>query len=856
MLSRYTDRYSLIDDLEIEYGSLVDERNRFYATIWYFMHIIRVAPTLLYLGIYWRLSMFKNYFKIAFRNMRKNKTYSLINIGGLAIGMAASLIIILFVMTELSFDKFHEKADRIYRIGNQIGPTVDTRGAFTPPPLAFALKNDFPEIIEVTRINLWKRNRLVRYRDQQYIETDIIHADSTVFNIFTFQWMAGNPKNALVQPDQVVITDRMAAKYFGNEEPVGKILEFEDRDVMVCGVVKAFPENSHFQFDFIRPMVALNSHDDLTWMSHCYFTYLLLPEEYPPEQLENKFPDFILRHYGPVFLQETGVDYQEYLKVDNNYYGYWLQPLLDIHLNNDIYYLTDARGSRQTVLIFSTIALFILIIACINFINLSTARSEKRAREVGIRKVLGTNRGPLFIQFFSESIMMCGIALIIALCMIYTALPSFNMYLNRDLGFYLVENPIILGLFLGFAILVGVGAGMYPALYLTSFQPVRVLKGRIFRSRKGLRVRNGLVVFQFLISILLIIGTLVIDHQLRYVHHSELGFEQDQIVVVNRCRELGEQKPAFKQGLLQNPDILVVSNTNSAPGRHFEPNSYVLNGRPTTEDYLFWTMFADYEYVKLLDLELLYGRYFSQTPAGDEIAVVINETAVKEHRLENPIGQMISMFNRKGRVIGVVKDFHFQSLHHQIGPMMIAQLQGFWGENFCIKVRPDNIRHTIDTIRDQWHAFTGGKPFQYSFLNQEFQQLYEADQKTGTLLLIFSCMAILIACLGIFGLAAATSEQRTKEVGIRKVVGASVKQILFLLVSDVVKWVCIAFIVGTPVAYYIMGKWLQNFAYRTSLSWWIFALTGAGTMIIAFLTVSWQTICTARANPVDTLRYE
>ena len=788
--------------------------------------------------------------------MTRQKLYTGINIGGLAIGIAASLIIILFVMNELSFDRFHENADRIYRIGNQVGSAADNRGAFTPPPLASALKNDFPEVMEATRLNLWKRERLVRYKEKQYIENDIIHADSTVFNLFTFNWIAGTPRNALVQPHQVVITEEMAEKYFGDEEPVGRILEFEDQDVIICGVVEAFPKNSHFQFDFIVSLVSLDSHDDQTWMSNCFFTYLLLPHGYSPEHLEAKLPDFILKHYGPIFLQETGVDYGEYLRDENNHYGYWLQPLLDIHLNNNIFYLTESRGSRQTIMIFSTIALFILMIACINFINLSTARSEKRAREVGIRKVLGTNRRRLFIQFFSESIMMCGAALIFALCIFFMALPIFNSYLNRDLGLHLLENPNILGLFFGFTMMVGLGAGLYPAFYLTSFQPVTVLKGHISKSRYGLRIRNGLVVFQFLISILLIIGTLVIHRQLSYLRHSDLGFNNEQILVVNRCRDLGKQKAAFKQALLQDPDILVVSNTNSVPGRHFEPNGYALDGRPNTEHYVFWTMFADYEYAELLDLEIIEGRYFSETTAGDDIAVVINETAVKEHRLENPIGQTLSMYNRKGRVIGVVKDFHFQSLHHQIEPMMLAKLDGYGGDNFCVKVRNNNIHRSIDSIRRQWSALTAGSPFQFSFLNQEFQDLYEADQKTGFLLLIFSCMAILVACLGILGLAANTSEQRTKEVGIRKVVGASVPQILFLFTGDVLKWVCIAFIMAIPLAYVIMSAWLQNFAYRTSLTWWIFALTGAGTLIIALFTVCLQTIRTAHANPVEALRYE
>lgn len=854
--SRNTDRYSIIDDMEMEYRDLIARRGRRFATIWYIFHVLHIMPELLVLGIYWRISMWKNFLIIAFRNLKNSKTYSMINIGGLAIGLAASLIIILFVMDEMNFDRFHEKAERIYRVGPQFGLSVDDRAAFTPPPLASALRNDFPEIQEVTRLLLWKSNDLVRYQENQYVETHIIYADSSVFNIFTFNWIAGNPKTALTRPNQVVITDKMAAKYFGQEEPLGEILQIEDEDVMVTGVVESCPKHSHFQFDFILSMVTRDLHDDIAWMSHCLSTYVLLPEGYPPEQLQAKFPDFIVAHYGPIFFKETGVDYREHMMDEKNYYTYWLQPLLDIHLNGDIYYLTDTRGDMKTVMIFSTIALFIMIIACMNYVNLSTARSEKRAREVGIRKVMGTKRGQLLIQFFSESIMMCILALCVALFIVYLVIPYFNMYLNRELEVHLIENPMLLVLFLGFAIMVGIGAGLYPALILTAFQPITAFKGRISRNRGGLRLRNGLVVFQFLISMLLMIGTVVIKKQLRYVHHAELGFNEQGILVLNRCWDLGDQKSTFKQSLLQNPDILVVANTNSAPGRHYEPNSYVLNGRANTEEFFFWTMFADYEFAKLLDLEILEGRFFSEMTPTDEIAIVINETAVREHHLENPIGQQITVDNKTARVIGVVKDFHFQSMHHQIGPMMIAQLDGYWGGNFCIKLRLNNIDQTIDYIRDQWTTFTGGSPFQFSFLNDEFMELYESDQKSGTLLFIFSGMAILIACLGIFGLAASTTEKRTKEVGVRKVVGASDMQILILLIGDVVKYVGISFVITIPMAIYLMNQWLQNFAYRTAISWWIFLLTGAGTMLIALLTVIWQTIRTARANPVEALRYE
>lgn len=807
--------------------------------------------------------MFKNYFKIAFRNIIKHKGYSFINISGLALGMACTILILLWVKDELNFDKYHEKADQIYRVGSQYRPTVDSRGAYTAPPMARAFLNDFPEVLQVVRLNLWQRNRLVNYKDKNFTEKGIILADASIFDVFTIPFIRGNPKTALTKPKTFVITQAIAKKYFGNEDPVGKVLTIDNNEeYLVTGVVENCPHNSHFYFDFIASLVTSESSSSDRWMSHCYFTYIVLQEGYPPSRLEAKFPDFIKRHYGPQFQKETGISIEEYFKDENKYYGYWLQPLSDIHLNADIHDNLKTKGDITYVYIFSIIALFILLIACINFMNLSTARAANRSKEIGLRKVLGSLKTQLVHQFLGESILLSFIALIIAVIIVEAVLPIFNSLSVRHLGLNLFSNFYILPGLLGATMLVGILAGIYPAFFLSAFRTVSVLKGKLSKSKKSSWLRSGLVIFQFSISIIILISTFVIYNQLKYLRDVKLGFDKEQVLVIHRAYALGKQREAFKQELLQNSDILTISNTNSLPGRHFDPNGHRLEGDPGYKEYTLHTMYGDYDFAKLLNLEMAGGRYFSKNIASDASAVVINETAVRELSLTDPIGKRFHKEFGGAKpgefvtIIGVLKDYHFFSLHHKILPMVIRNLNESMGSYTSIRIDPGKTRESLNLIEDTWKKFTGGQPFEYSFLDEDFYNLYKKEQKTGQILLVFSILAIFIACLGLFGLISFTVEQRTREIGIRKVLGASVSGITALLSKETTKWVLFANIIAWPAAYFAMDKWLQNFAYRINIGIETFILSGSLALIIALLTVSYQSVKASAANPVDALKYE
>ncbi len=809
--------------------------------------------------------MIKNYLKIAFRNIARYKSYSFINIIGLAVGMVCIIFIFLWIQDELSCDTHHRNAERIYRVGTQFGPTVDSRGAYTAPPMAAELINDFPEIEHITRICLWYPNTLVQYKEKRFFERRIIWADSSIFSVFTIPFIKGNPKTALTKPGTIVITESTAKKYFGNDNPIGKSIMFDTAQniYLITGVIEDCPRKSHFQYDFIASMLSHSECFSDSWMGHCYMTYLLLQDGYPPAQLEARFPDFIIRHYGPQFLQDKGIHYEDYLKKEQNYYyNYWLQPLLDIYLNADIKDGLPNKGDRTYTYIFSIIACLILVLACANFINLSTARFSTRYKEIGIRKVIGSNRTQVFKQYLFESIILSTISFMIAILIAEVVLPVFSNFTNKQLEINLFNSFYTLISFGGFTILIGIVAGWYPALYLSSFNPAKILQSKTGNESKGGWLRSGLVVFQFSISIIILICTLIMYHQMKFIKNKKLGFNKEQVMIIRRGDALQAHAKAFKQELLANPNILCVSNTTSLPGRHFNPNGHRLEGSPTTEEYTLHTMYGDYEFAKLLDLKIVAGRYFSPEIASDENAVVINETAVKKLGLTNPIGKRFHKeFGgaKKGEfvtIIGVIKDIHFHSLHNAIEPMIIRNLVGNRGWLVSVKIRPKNINETINVVENTWKKFTGDQPFEYSFLDDDFNNLYQKEQKTGQIFLTFAMLAIFIACLGLLGLASFTSERRTKEIGIRKAVGATITNILVLLTNRLVKWIIIANLIAWPIAYYAMNKWLQNFAYRIDISIWPFLLAGLAALVIALLTVSWQAIRAATANPVEALRYE
>jgi len=806
--------------------------------------------------------MIKNIVKVALRNSSRNRVFTLINIIGLSIGMSATLILVLYVINELSFDSFHEKADRIYRVEEQHGTDPANRGFFTSPPLAPALKSIFPEIQDISRIVLWKRNMLVSYQNKKFIETNIAEADSSVFDVFTIPFLQGNPKDALRRPNTIIITDKIAKKFFGNEDPIGKSIIFNSKtNYEITGVVRELPTNSHFFFDFLLPA----NYEGLNWGDGCLQTYLTIPENSDKKLLEQKLPDFIVKHMGPWLEKEYGLPIDKVFKDKNNQISYFLVPLRDVYLHHNmegrpgLEGLMFRFGSLKTVILFSILAVFILVIACINFINLSIGRSIKRITEISLRKAMGANKISLIRQFLVESVIISFSALILALIMLKVLIPPFNNYLNSCIN--LSNSSLLFFICVIITFLVGIFSGLYPAFFLSSINPAGILGKKSVPPSLRKRISYLLLTLQFIISIGLIISTITIFLQLQYVNKVNLGFTKDHIMLIERANALGESQQAFSESLKRNPGVLETSYANSVPGRHFEPTGYGLEGAPSSESYFFLTMNADQEYLKTLDLKLVSGRYFSKGTASGNLEAVINEKAVETYHWKEPLGKRIIFETKENgetvyaEIVGVVRNFHFEPLYQEIHAMMICNLP-YRGNLLVVKLRPENINSTIAYIQNQWSRMTNAQPFQYCFLDDDFGKSYKQDQKRGILFLLFSVLAIFLACIGMLGLIISSTEQRTKEIGIRKVNGATSMILLTLFSTYYLQWIGVAFLVACPVSYYIMYRYLENFALRISLIWWIFAVAGMLTLVISLLTISWQNWLMASKNPVEMLRYE
>lgn len=808
--------------------------------------------------------MFKNYFKIALRNLLKNKAYSFINIFGLAIGIACCLLILLFIQDELSYDRFHEKADQIYRI--TLNGKLGDNEFFVPvtaPPLGKALVEEYPEVEAAARVRSFGFP-VLRYNDKVFSEEKFYWADSTFTDVFTLEFVKGDPKTALVEPASVVLTERMAQKYFGNEDPMGKLLNSDNRrDYKVTGVVKEFPAASHWHFDFLASMSTYPFTADPNWLNNDFYTYIVLKEGYPPEQFAAKLPDVVQKYVAPYIQQVMGVQ-MEMLKSKGSKYEYGLQPLTGIHLYSNLEAELEPNSDITYIYIFSFIAIGLLLIACINFTNLATARSASRAKEIGVRKTLGSNKPQLIKQFLSESILMTFIAVILALILIELALPSFNHMIGKQLSADYFNNIYAIPVLILFILFVGFLAGGYPALYLSSFNPVKVLRKQSGIKGSKVWLRNALVVTQFAISIILFIGTIIVYNQLDYVSNKKLGFNKEQVIVVQKADDIGRFMQPFKDELKRIPGVLGVSNSNTLFGKSMGNSPYKIYG--SNENRLFTVLFADDEFGKVYQIEMAEGRYYANKEfPSDTFAVVMNEAAVKEFGFkDDPVGKQITFMHGENdhnvpvfNVIGVMKNFNYQSLHQEIGPMII---RNYFPDNFgryvSVRVAPGNYEEKIKAIEEAWHKFAGNQAFEYFFFDDDFAKLYQSEMRTGALVTVFAILAIFIACLGLLGLAAFTTEQRTKEVGIRKIMGASIGGIVLLLSKDFAKWIIIANLIAWPAAYYIMNKWLEDFAYRIEISFWTFIAAGLAALLIAFITVGYQALKAAIANPVNSLRYE
>jgi len=810
--------------------------------------------------------MLRNYLKIAIRNLWKNKTFSFINIAGLAIGLSCFLLIALYVLDELSFDKYNANADRIYRINSDIRfGGADLHMPVTSDMMGQILKKDYPQVEQYTRIYSFNGDKLIKKGNEYIDEEHVAHADSTFFDVFTLPAIDGDTKTALNEPNTVVITESMAKKYFNSVQALGKSIEIKsDKNPFykVTAVIKDFPENSHFHFDFLFSMKNV----DYNWgqfTSHNFYTYVRLKKGTDPKAFEKNFDHYIDRYVLPEAKQFMNINSMDEFKKAGNSLVYSLMPLTQIHLHSNRQFELSPGGNIQYVYIFSAVALFILIIACINFMNLTTARSANRAREVGIRKVLGTEKRQLVKQFLFESTVMVIIALLIAIPAVWLVLPLFNDMAAKQMTATSLFTPYILPLLIALPFVVGLLAGSYPAFFLSAFRPIEVLKGKLKLGAKSGGLRSVLVVFQFATSIILIIGTVVVYRQLHYIQTRNLGFNKDQVLIVNGVSALNNNMVPFKNEVLQLQGVSggTLSGYLPVANSYRSDNTWSSEAVMTSKtgfDMQNWQI--DYDYIKTMGMQIIKGRNFSRDFGSDSNAIIINETTAKIIGFKDPIGkQLFRAVDQQGHVgaftiIGVVKNFNFETLHQEVGPLAFELGTGSGFGSF--KVNTANINQLVAQIQSKWKSMAPGLPFSYRFLDDSFNEMYRNEQRVGKIALVFSVLAIFIACLGLFGLATFIAEQRTKEIGIRKVLGASVQGIVQMLSKDFMKLVAISFVIAAPLAWYFMNKWLQDFAYRISISWWVFVAAGLAALLIALLTVSFQAVRAAISNPVKSLRTE
>jgi len=798
--------------------------------------------------------MFKNYIKIALRNIKKHKGYSFINIASLTIGLSCFILIVLYIRCEFSYDKYHNDAQYIYRaVREHQGRPVWFNSS--EHPLAASLKENFPEVVKATRVKKNDEVGIVEYNSNRFNEEGIYFVDQDYLEIFTFPLVSGDIHTALKEPFSVLLTQEMADKYLGNEEPAGKTLLIKEwygerkYHYKITGVLKNIPENSHFAFDFLLSYNTLytlkrGGRDSVeSWEYYEPKTYIMLESHVDLINLEGKFPAFLRKYKGEESASER----------------LHLQPLTDIHLGGNLRYELETNSDMKYIYLFSAIAFFIMLIACLNYINLSVARSAKRAIEVGMRKVVGANKVQLVRQFLGESMVFSTLAIMIAFLLVELVLPAFGYLIERNLTLNLFQDPDMLLVFLGIAVFIGLFSGSYPAFFISSFNPIQIIKGTLRVGSKSSSVfRNSLVVVQFVVSIILIVCTFVIYNQLSYIRNRNLGFDKEQIVTVYTMDiNLKRNIEPLKKELLKNPEILGVSASLDLPITIRRTSTIEWDEQGERQKSGFNFTFVDYDFFDVYDIEVVKGRNFSEDFSTDkEQAIVINETAARNLGWASPVGRRAYSQGTEWTIIGVVKDFHFHSLHRRIDPLIFLFHEDRGVDYFSIKVSPFNIPSTIGFIEEKWRRFSPEFPFQYAFLDERIDKIYKAEQKLGQSFNIFTFIALSIACLGLIGLAAFISEQKRKEISIRKILGANFHSIIVLLAREYVKCIAVASVIAWPIGYFVMDRWLQNFAYRTSVGIEIFILSGLVAFVFALITVSYQALKAALANPVESLRYE
>lgn len=799
--------------------------------------------------------MFRTFLKIAFRNFFRQKGHSLINILGLAIGIACSILIILFVTYELGYDKYNKNHDSIYRVAvDALAGNTEIYQTYTSAPLPAALLKEYPEIEKITRIAISGEVK-TRYGNNVFNEDRMFEVDTTFFEIFSYKMILGDIETALDEPFSVVLTESMAKKYFANEDPINKVMQFDTLNFKVTGVIEDVPDQSHFHFDFLLPLISFDGkYNGTGWWWNEFNTYLLINPETDYRDLEAKFPDFVKK-----YLFE-GRDYNELL-ASGNKWEFYLQPLTDIHLNSDLAGEFEPNGNETYIYIFWVVAIFILMMACINFMNLTTARSTRRAKEVGVRKVCGATKSKLIFQFISESILVSIISLVIGLLLVELLLPSFRDFTGRNLFINYFDNLWIHPALLILAIIIGLLSGSYPAFVLSSYNPISALKGKLSSRKKAVTLKDLLVILQFTISIFLIIATLTVFSQLRMIQTKDIGFNKQDIIIINNAYLLEEKSNVFKNELRQLPHVLHVAGSNLLPGMRL--NNIGFGAEEFDGGFTLNLICCNPEYFDVFNFNMAYGRFFDNGFKTDTSAIIINEAALKLIGWEDdPIGKKLNTWGDPPayfNLVGVVKDFHYESMHEKVRPQAFLFLGGIYSlsERFiAVRCKPGSETEVLKALENKWEKFSIELPFTYSFFNTDYDSLYKNEQQTKDLMIIFTVLAIFIACLGLLGLASYLAAQKTKEIGIRKTYGATSKNIVWSFSKDFSKLVLIANLIAWPIAWFAMSNWLQSFEYRVQINWWIFFISGASALIIAWLTVSYQSLKSSQANPVDALKYE
>jgi putative ABC transport system permease protein len=796
--------------------------------------------------------------------MRKQSGYIVLNVGGLAIGLTSFLFISLYVLNELSYDRFHKNYENIYSlkiVGRLAGGELNQ--AITAAPMAQAMLNDYPEVLSatrVTRMGAW----LIRFGENKFNEDGILFADSTFFDVLDFRLLKGDPRTALVRPRSMVLTQKYAKKYFGNQDPMGQKMIVEADTILytVTGVVQDVPDNSHIKFDMLASMSTYPGQANAQqWVSHNFYTYIVVKDGTDKAMLQDKFQGMVTKYVGPQLQQILGYSIDDFRKSGNDF-KYVLEPLKDMHLKGATQYNLEPLGSLNTVYIFSVIAILILIVAIINYVNLATAKSAGRAKEVGVKKVVGAYKSGLISQFIGESVLIVTLAALLAVILVYALTNSFNQLIGKVLSVGIFDSFSGVAILIALILVVGLSAGFYPAFVLASYKPVEVLKGTLNPGSMSKNLRGLLVVFQFTVSVVIIIGSIIVYNQLNYMTKKDLGFKKENLVIIRRPDSFWKQCESFRSQLLQIQGVDKVGFSRQVPGTNFNNNAFFNDEDPEKKTYLLEQAQVSFDFPEALGVQLKEGRFFSRDYSTDSTAVLLNETAVKSLGLTDPVGKYILQPRgpqqfQKLQIIGVMKDFNITSMHKAIEPVCFTVMGAGGGDQYAtVRLTGNNIKETMKSIEDKWQNFTTQQPFQYDFFTDTWDNLYSSEMKTGKIFILFSVLAIFIACIGLVGLVTYITNKRTREIGIRKTYGASIQIVLGLLSKEVLSLILISSLLAYPIAYFGSKYWLEGFANRVNVSPFIYLFATIIVLTIGWLSISYQTIKAASYNPANALRIE